>query len=132
MAGTPDGILGRTRTREVRGVLHSRRRSNKALELAAQDLLMIALLVAWEPSPLLIGILAVRLLRQRYLSLENIAEWMPASAPSRSGVIRRNQKHEETRKLMVVIAAVPELRTMGCNRQRRRPAFCPFALRSQS
>lgn len=48
----------------------SRRRTNlKALELAAQDLLTIALLVAWELPPLLIGLLAVRLLRQRYLGL---------------------------------------------------------------
>lgn len=87
MAGTPDDILGRTRTREVTGVLHFK----TALELAAQDLLMIALLVAWELPPLLIGLLALRLLRQRYLGLENIAEWMPASAPSRSGVIRRTK-----------------------------------------
>jgi hypothetical protein len=154
MAETPDDILDRTRTREVTGVFHSR----KALELAAQDLLMAgvdradvdvsassdelgrrlnyqaippadladlptaprqpftggddligaeavagsvagcavavivaALLVAWGLSPLLVGIVAVlcglaaagvavfrvrrRLLRERSLGLENIAEW---------------------------------------------------------
>jgi hypothetical protein len=154
MAGTRDDILDRTRTREVTGVFHSK----KALELAAQDLLMAgadradidvsassdelgrrlnyqaippadladlptaprqpitggddligaeavagsvagcavaaaaaALLVAWGLSPLLIGIVAVlcgvaaagiavfrvrrRLLRERSLGLENIAEW---------------------------------------------------------
>jgi hypothetical protein len=36
MAGTSDEVLDRTRTREVTGVFHSK----KALELAAQDLLM--------------------------------------------------------------------------------------------
>lgn len=36
MVGTPDNILDRTRTREVTGVFHSK----KALELAAQDLLI--------------------------------------------------------------------------------------------
>ena len=154
MAGTPDDILDRAPTREVTGVFHSK----KALELAAQDLLMTgvdradidvsassgeigrrlnyqaipppdladlptaprrpftggddlvvaeavagsvagcavavivaALLVAWGLSPPLIGIVAVlcglaaagvavfrvrrRLLRERYLGLENIAEW---------------------------------------------------------
>jgi hypothetical protein len=154
MAGTSDEVLDRTRTREVTGVFHSK----KALELAAQDLLMAgvdradidvsassdelgrrlnyqaippadladlptaprqpftggddlvvaeavagsvagcavavivaALLVAWGLSALLIGIVAVlcgvsaagvavfrvrrRLLRERYLGLENIAEW---------------------------------------------------------
>jgi hypothetical protein len=154
MAGTPDDILDRTRTREVTGVFHSK----KALELAAQDLLiagvdradidvsassdelgrrlnyqavppadladlpaaprqpftggddlvgaeavagsvagcavavvLAALLVAWGLSPPLIGIVAAlgglaaagvavfrvrrRLLRERYLGLENIAEW---------------------------------------------------------
>jgi hypothetical protein len=154
MAETPDDILDRTRIREVTGVFHSRR----ALELAAQDLLMAgvdradvdvsassdelgrrlnyqaippadladlptaprqsftsgddligaeavagsvagcavavivaALLVAWGLSPLLVGIVAVlcglaaagvavfrvrrRLLRERSLGLENIAEW---------------------------------------------------------
>jgi hypothetical protein len=154
MAGTPDDILDRARTREVTGVFHSK----KTLELAAQDLLMAgvdradidvsassdelgrrlnyqaipppdladlptaprqpftggddliaaeavagsvagcavavvvaALLVAWGLSPPVIGIAAVlcglaaagvaifrvrrRLLRERYLGLENIAEW---------------------------------------------------------
>ena len=154
MAGTPDEVLDRTRIREVTGVFHSK----KALELAAQDLLMAgvdradidvsassdelgrrlnyqaippadladlptaprqpftggddligaeavagsvagcavavivaALPVAWGLSPLLVGIVAVlcglaaggvavfrvrrRLLRERYLGLENIAEW---------------------------------------------------------
>jgi hypothetical protein len=154
MAGTSDEVLDRTRTREVTGVFHSK----KALEVAAQDLLMAgvdradidvsassdelgrrlnyqaippadladlptaprqpftggddlvvaeavagsvagcavavmvaALLVAWGLSALLIGIVAVlcgvaaagvavfrvrrRLLRERYLGLENIAEW---------------------------------------------------------
>jgi hypothetical protein len=154
MAGTSDEILDKTRTREVTGVFHSK----KALELAAQDLLMAgvdradidvsassdelgrrlnyqaipppdladlptaprqpltggddliateavagsvagcavavivaALLVAWGLSPPLIGIVAVlcglaaagvavfrvrrRLLRERHLGLENIAEW---------------------------------------------------------
>ncbi len=154
MAGTSDDVLDRTRTREVTGVFHSK----KALELAAQDLLLAgvdradvdvstssdelgrrlnyqaippadladlpaaprqpftgsddligaeavagsvagcavaviiaALLVAWGLSPLLIAIVAVlcglvaagiaafrvrrRLLRERYMGLENIAEW---------------------------------------------------------
>jgi hypothetical protein len=154
MAGTPDDILDRTRTREVTGVFHSK----KTLELAAQDLLtagvdradidvsassdelgrrlnyqaipppdladlptaprqpftggddlvvaeavagsvagcavavvVAALLVAWGLSPPLIGVVAVlcgfaaagvavfrvrrRLLRERYLGLENSAEW---------------------------------------------------------
>lgn len=154
MAETPDEVLDRMRTREVTGVFHSK----KALELAAQDLLMAgvdradidisassdelgrrlnyqaippadladlpitprqpftggddrivveavagsvagcavavivaALLVAWGLSTLLIAIVAVlcglvaagvavlrvrrRLLRERFLGLENIAEW---------------------------------------------------------
>jgi hypothetical protein len=154
MAGTSDEVLDRTRTREVTGVFHSK----KALELAAQDLLMAgvdradidvsassdelgrrlnyqaipppdladlptaprqpftgsddligaeavagsvagcaaavivaAVLVAWGLSPLLIGVVAAlcglaaagvavfrvrrRLLRERSLGLENIAEW---------------------------------------------------------
>jgi hypothetical protein len=154
MAGTSDEVLDRTRTREVTGVFHSK----KALELAAQDLLLAgvdradidisasndelrrrlnyqaipppdladlptaprqpftggddliggeavagsvagcavavivaALLVAWGLSPLPAGIIAVlcglaaaaiavfrvrrRLLHERYLGLENIAEW---------------------------------------------------------
>jgi hypothetical protein len=154
MTRTPDDILERTRAREVTGVFHSK----KALELAAQDLLMAgvdrgdidvnassdelgrrlnyqaippadladlptvprqpfvggddligaevvagsvtgcavavvvaALLVAWGLSPLLIGIVALlcgvaaagiavfrvrrRLLRERFLGLDKIAEW---------------------------------------------------------
>lgn len=154
MTGTPDDTLDRMRAREVTGVFHSK----KALELAAQDLLMAgvdradidvsassdelgrrlnyqaippadladlptaprqpftggddligaeavagsvtgcavavvvaALLVAWGLPPLLIGIVALlcglaaagiavfrvrrRLLRERFLGLDNIAEW---------------------------------------------------------